>query len=161
MKIELKNIKHAAFASQETECYQASLWVNGKKIGTVDNEGHGGPDRFYGDQKVYAEADAWCKANLPKWKLNPDDPDEKAHETDLEMHCANLLSEWLTTRDLKRAMKTKILFQNPDGKVYEIAHKGQTAAAMAAVLRDNPQAKILNSMALTDALAIYKTIGAA
>ena len=43
-KIELKNIKYAAFASQETSCYQGTLYVNGKRFANVSNEGHGGCD---------------------------------------------------------------------------------------------------------------------
>ncbi|KPN62875.1 hypothetical protein SAMN04488527_1743 [Aliiroseovarius crassostreae] len=157
MKIELKSVKHAAFASEETQCYSASLWVDGKKIGTVSNEGRGGCDSFNGDRGAYSKADEWCKANLPKWEGF----DGKMIETDLEMQCGNLLDEWLTTRDLKRAMGKKILFRKPDGNVYEIAHKGQKDAAIAMIQRDHPKAEILNTMPLEDALAIYRTIGAA
>ena len=44
--LEIKGIKHAAFASQETHCFEGSLYLNKKKIGVVSNEGHGGCDRF-------------------------------------------------------------------------------------------------------------------
>ena len=44
-KIELKNIKYAAFASEETHCYEATLYVNGKRFAHVSNDGHGGCDR--------------------------------------------------------------------------------------------------------------------
>lgn len=46
MKIELKNVKHAAFASQETDCFQASVYIDGARAGEVSNEGHGGPNRY-------------------------------------------------------------------------------------------------------------------
>jgi hypothetical protein len=42
MKITLKNFKHAAFASQETYCFEATVYIDGKKAGTASNEGHGG-----------------------------------------------------------------------------------------------------------------------
>ena len=42
MKIELKNLKYAEFASQETHCFEASLYVDGKRIGVVANDGQGG-----------------------------------------------------------------------------------------------------------------------
>lgn len=42
MNIELKNIKYSQFASHETNCYQASIYVDGRKAGAVDNDGHGG-----------------------------------------------------------------------------------------------------------------------
>ena len=44
--LEIKGIKHAAFASQETHCFEGSLYLNNKRIGVVSNEGHGGCDRF-------------------------------------------------------------------------------------------------------------------
>jgi hypothetical protein len=46
-KIELKNIKHSEFASQETNCYEASLYVDGQLWGKVSNDGWGGCDMFY------------------------------------------------------------------------------------------------------------------
>lgn len=42
MIITLKNFKHAAFASQETYCFQATVYADGKKVGVASNEGHGG-----------------------------------------------------------------------------------------------------------------------
>ena len=53
MKIELKAIQYSAFASEETSCYQANLYVDGKKIGTVSNAGHGGCDDFHGDRAAF------------------------------------------------------------------------------------------------------------
>jgi hypothetical protein len=44
MKIELKNVKYAAFASQETSCFEATVYIDGKRAGKVRNEGHGGPN---------------------------------------------------------------------------------------------------------------------
>lgn len=46
MKVELRGIKHAAFASDETECFSATVFIDGKKAGTVDNEGRGGSNRY-------------------------------------------------------------------------------------------------------------------
>ena len=42
--IELRGIKRTAWASEETHCYQATLYVDGEKWGTVSNQGHGGCD---------------------------------------------------------------------------------------------------------------------
>ena len=47
MKLQLKNIKHTEWASEETHCYQASLFVDGKPVAIVSNDGHGGCDRDY------------------------------------------------------------------------------------------------------------------
>ena len=63
MKIELKRVEHAKFASEETECFKANLYVDGKKIATCDNDGHGGPTRVHYDRK-YADRIARFKAHV-------------------------------------------------------------------------------------------------
>lgn len=45
--VELKKFQHAAFASQETNCYSAEVWVNGVPSFTAENDGHGGPDMYH------------------------------------------------------------------------------------------------------------------
>ena len=40
--IEVKNIKIAQHMSEETLAFTASLWVNGKREGSIKNAGHGG-----------------------------------------------------------------------------------------------------------------------
>lgn len=154
MKIELKSIKYAAFASQETSCYSANLYVDGKKIGTVANEGHGGCDSFHGDWESFKKADEWCKANLPKWASYGET--KLTNETDLEMHCGNLLETFLVTRDYKRAIKTKVLFRKAEGGIYEMKHHGHVAQAIASIVKSNPNAEILNNMSLDAAVAIYR-----
>ena len=43
-KSELKNNKYAAFASKDSACYEATLYVDGKRFASVSNSGHGGCD---------------------------------------------------------------------------------------------------------------------
>lgn len=45
-KIELKNLKTAEFASEETHCYEATVYVDGKRFCIASNQGHGGPDSY-------------------------------------------------------------------------------------------------------------------
>ena len=44
MKLELRNIKYSRFASQETPCYEAKLYLNDKPLAFIRNEGTGGSD---------------------------------------------------------------------------------------------------------------------
>lgn len=46
MNITLKNIKIAAFLSQETLAFAATIYVDGKRVGTVENDGHGGANTY-------------------------------------------------------------------------------------------------------------------
>lgn len=45
--LELRNVKYAEFASEETACYQATLYVDGRKFCEVSNDGHGGCDDYF------------------------------------------------------------------------------------------------------------------
>lgn len=64
MKIELKKKKVCKWASEETICFQAELWIDGKKAGTVSNDGKGGAHRFT-DYKAIQEAKKYCKTLPP------------------------------------------------------------------------------------------------
>lgn len=43
MKIELKAIKHHTSLSEETHAFSASLYIEGKRVATASNRGHGEP----------------------------------------------------------------------------------------------------------------------
>jgi hypothetical protein len=161
MKIELKNIKHSEFASQETNCYQATIYIDGKRVGTVENAGHGGCDNVYPYQ-VAQQIDEYAKT-LPKTICSFIDPNtgkpaemEQTHETIF----GDILTSWLMSKDLKRLMSKRIVFVKEDGNVYE------TKALKADQLKLNlnqsrlPEmlkAKtILNLLPFDQALTIYK-----
>lgn len=42
MKVELKNIKHCANLSEETNAFTANVYVDGKKVAYAKNDGQGG-----------------------------------------------------------------------------------------------------------------------
>ena len=71
--LTLKNIKHAEFASQETHCFEATIYLHGKPAIKVENDGRGGADNHYGRKGQSAEdfresRDAVGKAAM---KCNP------------------------------------------------------------------------------------------
>ncbi len=153
MKIDLKSIQHSVFASQETNCYTANLYVDGRKIGTVGNDGHGGCDYFHGDQAAYAAVDTWCRANLPKWTGFKADP----IDTDLEHHCGTLFDDWLAARHLRSTLRTNVLFvKSDDGRLYQVRHRGKIEATISAVACQHPGANILNGQPFDAALALYR-----
>lgn len=152
MKIELTAIRYAAFSSEETNCYAANLIIDGRKIGTVGNDGHGGCDHFHGDRAAFAVADAWCKANLPRWHH-----DGQSFGTDLEMRCGQLLDDWLAARELKKTLRSNVLFTDArDGKLYQVRHRGAVDRTIAAVARAHPGAAILNGKPFEEALTLFR-----
>ena len=70
MKLELKAIKHCEWQSEETNCYEGKVYVDGKPMIEVSNEGHGGCDNQYPIEpfthKDVEKVDKWCCDNLPK-----------------------------------------------------------------------------------------------
>jgi hypothetical protein len=155
--IEIKNIKHFESMSEETNCFNATLHFNGKKIGTVSNRGTGGGDEFYGDNAAHAAADAWCKTNLPKWDCNGTQT-----ETDIEIHVADLLAAHLMAKDFDRAIKTSILFTKPGERAIHqcrIKRAGKAVKPDAAVLAEfakrHPDFTTLNSLPRAVAIALF------
>jgi len=73
MKIELKEIIFNEQMSEETNCFFAELYINGKKVGYVKNTGQGGQTHYNGytkeDNETIREAEVYCKT-LPKVKAH-------------------------------------------------------------------------------------------
>ena len=88
MKIELKNIKYADWASQETACYQATIFINGVKVGETSNHGQGGADNVY-PHEVAERIDAYA-ATLP-----PLDYDGYVIAQNHETIFGDLLNAWI------------------------------------------------------------------
>tara|TARA_R110001599_G_scaffold87321_3_gene233157 strand:+ start:173 stop:658 length:486 start_codon:yes stop_codon:yes gene_type:complete len=158
MRLELKNIKHSEWSSEETHCYQASLFVDGKPVAVVVNDGHGGPDmeydhpKFKGDYRAkMAEVHEYF-ASLPKTDSCDLLPD--GMEQSLEFWCADQINDWLTARDLKRKMRNKILVQK-EGRagIFGTKHYPTRTSTEG---RWSNGIRILNDLPFDEALAIWK-----
>ena len=106
-KIEMKNISYYKRGSEETPCYNATVYINGKKAVEVSNDGHGGCDR----QHTYPqcafnlrEINDWCINTFGKstWEYNG-----KTYSTDLDLehYCHDELYNWLDAKELKKELK--------------------------------------------------------
>lgn len=186
-KIELKNIKHAEFASEETNCFQATVYVDGKRFCIADNEGHGGPDRYSPLQKgKYKELDETIheiglRANPKSKRMYEDAKADRVNEVDFEdwgRHMLedpghttlsvfeHLVGEALTialyAKDMKSALRRKWIFQKtPDGSLFECKRlKDQKPEIMLEVIRKkDPEAQLLNAMPETNALELWRANG--
>lgn len=122
MKIELKNIKHTEFASHETHCFEATVYIDGQKRATVSNDGQGGPDNW-SDWKVKEEVEAYAKT-LPPAELDSIDPKTgKPYVIGMcaEILIGSLVNDHLLRKDFKRLQKkfaTQLVWLDADGKIY-------------------------------------------
>lgn len=104
MEISLKNIKHAAFASQETDCFEASVYIDGKRAGYVSNDGHGGSNNYF-PPTLYKTLLDYCDT-IP--------PDMAGYRVSPDEIIGNLFDSWR----LKKICKGKTLFRIP-GREYK------------------------------------------
>jgi hypothetical protein len=155
MKIELKALKYSDFASQETHCFQANIYIDGKMRGTADNDGRGGmttirPWQLHNEIKLHTD-------KIPPRIVKYGDT-EMSLEASPDSYIDELVTLALHEKDLKRAMKTRILFTR-ENQVFE-TQKFDAAKLKAAV--NHPQVRekldadqILNLLPVAEALEIY------
>lgn len=154
MKITLTDVRYAAFSSQETHCFSATIVIDGKNAGTARNDGNGGATWFE-PRSMQAAIDAYART------LEPVDVSDLGGvgtiENNAEILVGELVNDWLLTRDMVRKMRKKVLFTKADGPaIYEVkpASLANLLARLSALL---PQAdKVLNVLPLDEALALYK-----
>lgn len=158
MKLELRNIRVNQQLSEETNCYSAVLYLDGKPIADVHNHGQGAPDESYprkGCEAKLEQAEAWCKTLPPL----PSQYFPDGLKMDLELWCGCRVDEHLTRSDMRRQLKKGILALDTDGKLYTYRFKKGvviTQQTIAAFAQKHPNLKILNTMAEDVALAIFK-----
>jgi len=164
MEITLKNVKHYESMSEETYCFEASLYADGKRVGRVSNRGTGGCHDYDFDMKTERELDEWCRANLPKWKLSCG----KEHNTDLEMHISNLVTDFLDNKHLKNLLNKSVIVMDDsceEGEVWEwkfSKYKGMGKTEVIggvsnAIAKDKTKLNpvVLNSVSFEDAKKVY------
>ena len=167
--IELKGFKHSEFASHETHCYEASVYFNGKKFGSVMNEGCGGSDSFAPSggmdtwkerNQLWRTLEARIAEEHPQYHLEWDD---SWNDMSMEVWCGEQVNKWLSHKDFKRTMKSKVVFTDPtsdDPKAIRvIGFKGTrkiTPAHVAHIINKYPAYQVLNDMPEADALAIWQ-----
>jgi len=166
MKIELKNVKHSEFASHETNCFEASVYIDGVRAGIVENDGQGGCNRYH-PYELEIKINDYAKT-LPPVVTSMKDPHDSSktftYDQDADAVIDDLLTAHLYSKDLKRALAKKILYVKDDGKIYET--KSMPAIVLKVNLnqtrlQDILKAKtILNKLPFPEALSIYRAGGA-
>lgn len=98
MKIELKNYRPAHQLSRETTAFTASIWIDGKRAGTVSNDGHGGCNLYhFDDRTLEQEFHDYCKSLPPvDGSFGP-----------LDMDADLLIGELCEAADHERWLKSK------------------------------------------------------
>lgn len=158
MNLELRGVKYAAFASEETACFEATLYADGKPVVIVSNDGHGGCDDYapirgdYPAMRVALDRLSAHVATLPE-----EDVYGTMMKPTLEMVVARLLDQYLMAKDLRAKLKRYVLFTKAnEAGIFQI----KAAAASAPGFWERfavkyPGAVVLNRLSEAEALAVY------
>ena len=145
--MELKNLSHNVTFSEETHCFRASVYINGKRMFSASNGGNGGPN-FYSPSDFGKGKEAFEEAmetareeakqyTLKKIELGEDLQwaidafgDGKSDEL-IDWLITDLINEQLTLKEMRKTLKKKVAVDDP--KSNDILHLG----------RDKPTDEIL------------------
>ena len=134
--LELKSVKFNAHFSRETHCFTATVYLDGKRIMKVENDGNGGAHNYYpfhgqskesfrtmldeAQEKAYESLDDSVREEYRSLLI--DNPHAKS--TALEWVITELLNEDLCLKEMRKNLKSKItIFDENDGKVYQYKMK--------------------------------------
>ena len=162
MNLEMKNIKHFASGSEETYCYTATVYLDGKPFSLVSNDGHGGCDRDYSHNKFkgdYRESmkkiDDYFKS-LPNTDVGKYKSIPEGFEQSFERWCSEQVTNFLYKKEVKSALrKHKVVYRKKDdGKMglydYNIRYESES------LKRHFPDAVILNDLPIDEAIKIWR-----
>ena len=157
MELQLKSIKYTEWMSEETLCFTANLYVDGKVFAEVSDQGHGGSTDFRPHPKFKTEGatyfyrrlkevEAHCEA-MPN--LEPCELFDEGLPMGLELWCNMEVESWLARRDLNRKLKSHVLFQmeGKDGIYQTKYHPTVTDGSWKngrRILNDMPEAAALD-----------------
>ena len=157
MELQLKSIKYTGWMSEETLCFTANLYVDGKVFAEVSNQGHGGSTDFRPHPKFKTEGatyfyrklkevEAHCEA-MPN--LEPCELFDEGLPMGLELWCNMEVESWLARRDMKRKLKSHVLCQieGKDGIYQTKYHPTVTDGSWQngrRILNDMPEAAALD-----------------
>jgi len=120
VKVELKRFTTNARLSQETTAFAADVWVDGKKVGHAENDGHGGATMVRLDPSVRDKIEAHGKTLVPA--------EYASFTSGAEWIVDQLVEAELVKRDDKRI--AKLLAKTDAKEKARLAQQGYRAARL-------------------------------
>lgn len=164
MKIELKKLKVFESGSEETYCFTADIWIDGRYQGSARNDGHGGC-HIISPPSLETQMDEWGRT-LPEYSLGihtEEDPSKPIMAVQTAESLINdLIEKHLQSKDLKKLMSKHIVFTRRGERgifqVRPIAKPSDVLSRTANIetMREKHNADfILNILPFEEALRIY------
>jgi hypothetical protein len=104
MEVTLKNVKLNVALSDETDCFSATIYIDGKRAATCGNRGNGGPNFYdFKDHTLRKSFEDYCKS------LPYEGPYDL--KMDAELYISELLMKWEENHQIKKWCKKKTIFR--------------------------------------------------
>ena len=174
MNLEMRSIKHFASGSEETYCYTAVVYLDGKPFADVSNDGHGGCDHVHPHSKTtYTEVKgAWNKKfqqieeyfkSLPKTDVGVYEWKPEGFDQQFEYWCHQQVGDFLTKKDMKRLLNRCVVGQIKEDGELRVCQwnkpKGKPDWLLKeAIKNEYSDVVILNDITESEALEIYRSI---
>lgn len=163
MEITVKNLKIAEFASEETLCFEATVYIDGVRAFTAYNQGHGGCNMYHPvnekGRELLAAAEKWAKEQpevVCEDLHDPHNPKEKfSYQPDLDHFVDKAVNTFDIQRRIKRDLGKKLTIYR-DGKIYTVNCKPNEAKGRLYVQKNHPDAVILNDVPIEKAVSYYE-----
>ena len=147
-KIEVKNVKIADFASEETLCFEATVYVNGVRAFKAENDGRGGCNFYH---PVSQQGKSLLKLCNDWLETLPEEEHMFGEEVfslqpDLDIFLGDMIADWELNKKLKRDCRTKTLYRMPEdakGEFY-VFKVPYGAKIKAHIMAKYPTAEIIN-----------------
>lgn len=163
----LKNVKHAAFNSKDSECFEATVYADGHRYCTASDDGWGGSINFHPingsgikQNNLYASIasldEALKQRDGFKTHNRNDGTTFTMANTQFEFIVSGLLTDWLYAKDLKKLMAKRVVYAL-DGKIMQ-TNRARTKAQLQ-IWIDSAQPDegiVLNKLAFDAALKLYR-----
>jgi len=153
MKIELKNIKEVKALSEETPCFTATVYIDGKKAGEVSNHGTGGCNNYH-PRALYTRITEYADT-LPTYSAFGMD----GLKVDADTLIFRAMDVAQTGKALARILKNRVLFIKADGKLYQTRKITTNDVARLCAAGVPNAVKVLNTMPIDEAVAAYIAAG--
>ena len=178
MNLEMKSIKHFASGSEETYCYTAVVYLDGKPFAHVSNDGHGGSDRVHHHEnspfitklteggvswgKKFQEIDEYF-ASLPKQDVGKYEWSPEGFDQKFEYWCHEQVTNFLDKKELKRRLNRCVVARIKEDGEFKVCEwnkpKGKPDWLLKdLIMQEFKEVTILNDLPEVDALEIWRTV---
>ena len=174
-RITLKSIKHTVWASRGTHCFQAVIYLDGKRVLNVDNDGRGACHRYGGVKDQTPEEKSRvldeCTQHASEFlKENRDLTMEVDGETIdmsdmpdselLDWLITDLVNEHLCLKEMRKSLKKEIVIFDSKKNIFFYFEQKPTPEAMSACKRgysdEDKYWVYLNDLSEQEALKLWR-----